>query len=656
MNTQSITCMSIAHAIGAPCNACAPRPMSIEVMDVIAELTRNMKHLEDVPLAQPTEVKHGPARVTLSTVDVPRPSEAMTLDAARYAAQDEYKVGGISKENVPPTLVGLTHEEIIAERCRRSLSYFVRTAWLVIMPGIPLHWNWHLEQMCRHIQGMLEEWIKRANDPTYEMKAQNLAINCPPRSLKSTILSVCAPAWMWIRWPSFKFLFLSANPRVAQRDAHACTALIEGAWYTELRQILAEQYEPGTPEHKRVAWTITRPGVMEYTNSEGGVRIAMGFTAVVVGLGGDGIFIDDPNDTKKVMAEAERAKINDTWDLSLCNRVNSYTDSIRVMIMQRCHEMDLTGHWHESMPDESTIYLVMPLEYDPEQALESSAKSPFGYRDPRTILNECIHPARFSPAVIASELKRLGPYGFAGQMNQKPTPLEGGAFKRTWWRFCHVTSPEPGHQPLKGTMLEKLWRPQVDGERVYARKPHTNAVNRPMGCDLEAPSRAIPWLDALVISVDATFGSLKDDASRVGLMCIGLHGADRYVLEDRTVQRTFPETCDAIRGLKKDFPSATYVLIERKANGEAVISTLTTEIGGCVPIDDNENWMVRANAMLPYVAGGNWFLLDGAQWVPAFITEFSMFPNGAHDDRIDTCSQVSKYFSGGGGGRSLPDW
>lgn len=609
---------------------------------IIEVLTRNIKLPELVPLV-PKEPR------------APRVREVgWVAPKVNLYWADQTPVQAVQEAVTQAWVWGeLTLEEIEADQCRRSLSYFVRTAWRSLMPGIPLHWNWHLEEMCNHVQGMLEEWINKQRNPAYELRAQNLAMNCPPRSLKSTIVSVCAPAWMWLQWPSFKFLFVSANPSVKNRDAHACANLIQKDWYTSVRATLAEQWPQGSEERKRYEWTITRDGVEQFENSAGGIRMATSFAATITGIGADGIFIDDPNDTKKVMAEAERAKINDTWDLALCNRVNSYTDSIRVMIMQRCHEMDLTGHWHESMPDELTVYLAMPLEYDADMAFEAQEESPFGYHDPRKVPGEVIHGARFTQVVIEAERKRLGPYGFAGQMNQKPVPLEGGAFKRAWWRFCHVESPDPWHHPMVGTMLEGQWQKKVDGARFIAKKGN-GAVNRPMGCDMDVASKPIPFLDALIITVDATFGALKETSSRVGLLAVGIHGADRYVLEDRTLARNFVETCAAIRDLKKAFPSVSTILIERKANGQAVIDTMNSEIGGLTAIDDNSNWMVRANAMLPYVASGNWYLLDGAPWLTAYVSEFAMFPNGAHDDRIDSSSQLSNYYSGGVA--AMPDW
>ncbi len=549
----------------------------------------------------------------------------------------------------------LRHDEVIAERCRRSLSYFVRQAWNVLMPGIPFLWNWHLEQICKHVQCMLEEWIRKQVDPSFVMRAQNLAINCPPRSLKSTIVSVCAPAWMWLRWPSWKSIFVSANPTVAIRDARGCKTLLTSEWYEGIKECLANQHEEGSEERKRYEWTIDpkHDADGDFGNTAGGTRLAMGFLAVVVGLGGDAIFIDDPNDTKKVMSEAERARINDTWDLSLCNRVNSFTDSIRIMIMQRCHELDLTGHWHGTMPDDLTIYLAIPLEFDLELAESSSKSSPFGYSDPRVKEGDILHEARFPERVVASERVRLGPYGFAGQMNQKPVPADGGDFKREWWNFCYITSPEPGHHALRGSILDRNWQmPQRFEDQEQARLYRSK--RRPKGCDLDRPAMPVPFLDTLVITVDATFGSLKDEASRVGMLAVGIKMADRFVLEDRTKARTFLETIAAIKELIRDFPATSVVLIEKKANGAAVIETVQHEISGVIAIENNENWMVRANAMIPAVAAGNWYLLEGAPWLTPFVAEFGLYPNGAHDDRIDSASQLAKYYATGG--YQLPDW
>lgn len=525
-----------------------------------------------------------------------------------------------------------TLDDIEAERCRRSLSYFVHKAWLVINPGIALHWNWHLEEICKHVQAMLEEWIKAQLDPTYRMKAQNLIVNCPPRSLKSTIVSVCAPAWMWLRWPEWKAIFVSSNPRVAVRDARACRALLEHDWYKGLRQILSERFDEGSDERKRHAWELDHGhnADTDFANTSGGVRMAMGFTAVVVGLGGDAIFVDDPNDMKKVVSETERDRINDTWDLSLHNRINDFDRSIRVMIMQRGHELDLTGHWVETMSPKKLIHLVMPLEHDVELVI----KSPFGYHDPRTKPDQCLHPARFSEDTIA-ELKAKP--GFSAQYNQKPVPDDGLLFKRGWWRFCTLVSRD-GLEPIPGHVPNDEY-PLTDRD----------CPARPRGCDHKTPAKQVPWdPDVIAVSIDATFGSLDEHASNVGAVVVICKGADRFVIADRTKARDFNGTVDLMRDLKREFPCATLRVIEKKANGAAVINTLEHEIGGLVAIENNENYAIRWNAMSPSVRAGNWYLLEHAPWLTAFVAEFAQAPKGAKDDRIDAASTLEKHLAQGG--------
>jgi predicted phage terminase large subunit-like protein len=572
------------------------------------------------PCITERELDRGKVREPAELVDVY--SKAST----EIAKEEEASEVATAMVAMLPTL-----DDIEAEKCRRSLSYFVKRAWLVINPGVVLHWNWHLEEICKHVQAMLEEWIKAQLDPSYRMRAQNLAINCPPRSLKSTIVSVCAPAWMWLRWPEWKAIFVSSNPRVAVRDARGCRALIEHDWYKQLRTILAERFPEGSPARERFMWELDpkHNADTDFANTSGGVRMSMGFTAVVVGLGGDAIFVDDPNDMKKVVSEAERAKINDTWDLSLSNRINDFDRSIRVMIMQRGHELDLTGHWVATMSPKKLVHIVMPLEFD----VELVVKSPFGYTDPRTTKDQCLHPARFSPETI-EDLK--GKPGFSAQYNQKPVPDDGLLFMRGWWNFCTIFERD-GLSSIKGHHEDPDY-PLVDRDLPA----------RPRGCT-NRPAKQIPWdPDLVAVTIDATFGSLNDDASNVGALVVVVKGADRFVIADRTKARTFTETCDLLLALKKEFPFATLRVIEKKANGAAIIDRLSSVIGGMVAIENNENYAMRWNAMSPAVRAGNWYLLEHAPWLTAFVAEFAAAPKGAKDDRIDAASTLEKHLQSGG--------
>jgi hypothetical protein len=43
----------------------------------------------------------------------------------------------------------------------------------------------------------------------------DVLFNVPPGSAKSRIISVCTTPWMWLHWPGWRAIYLSANPRVA---------------------------------------------------------------------------------------------------------------------------------------------------------------------------------------------------------------------------------------------------------------------------------------------------------------------------------------------------------------------------------------------------------------------------------------------------------
>ena len=54
----------------------------------------------------------------------------------------------------------------------------------------------------------------------------------------------------------------------------------------------------------------------------------------------------------------------------------------------------------------------------------------------------------------------------------------------------------------------------------------------------------------------------------------------------------------------------------------------------------------RANAMVGAVEAGLWHLREGSTWADRMADEFAVFPNGAHDDRVDAASQLAAHYGG----------
>ncbi len=122
-------------------------------------------------------------------------------------------------------------------------------------------------------------------------------------------------------------------------------------------------------------------------------------------------------------------------------------------------------------------------------------------------------------------------------------------------------------------------------------------------------------------------------------------GANKFLLKEDTGKKDYPATVRSVRAQKADNSDITCILIEEKANGPAVISDLSNEIPGILPSKADTSTggkVARAMPMVRQQEAGN-ILLPHPQiceWVEAYINEFTNFPNGKYDDRIDSAAQA----------------
>lgn len=303
--------------------------------------------------------------------------------------------------------------QIEGELAKRKLSYFVKFAWRIIEPETPLIWNWHLDAVCDHVQAFLEKRLDK----------RNLIINVPPGSMKSTIISVMSPAWMWLHNPSWRGLFFSGNESIGLRDSMKCRDIIESEWYQQT-------FQP--------TWKFEKDQNAKghYRNTASGFRKAQSAGSRVTGERADSMFIDDPLDASEAFSKPARDSIITWWTQAASNRLNDLRTGGRCIIMQRLHEEDLTGYVLKYEPDDWER-LIIRQEYE-----LNSDKTSLGWSDPRTVEGSLFFPERFPNDVIAIEKRRLGSYGYAGQHQQRPSASEGGLFKRADWSYYKPLEPK----------------------------------------------------------------------------------------------------------------------------------------------------------------------------------------------------------------------
>ncbi len=466
-----------------------------------------------------------------------------------------------------------TLQEIRAEQARRSLYEFFLQAWEQIDPGTPLVLNWHIRVLCDEVQGLLEGRGDR----------RNLVINVPPGSLKSTIVSVCAPAWMWLRQPSRTSLHISGSDEVAFRDSMKCRNLIMSDWY----QAFGPEWKMARDQDAK-GW---------FRNTSGGERQATTILSKGTGKRVHDIYIDDPNDAKDV-SEAKLQAVIAAYDLTFHNRLKDQTTGNTILIQQRTHSLDLTGHVLE-VDGQSWRHVVIRQKFE-----EGDAQAHPG--DPRTREGELFFPARDTPLVVAREERLLASVGFAGQHQQRPANKEGVIFKRGFIRFYDPTLPLP---PFKRKVMS--W------DTAFKEKQQNDPSCGLVGVET----------DLGIYLIDHTLGRMSYPALK--------------------------EKAKAWAGAHR--PSA--LLIEDKASGQSLVQELQLESSfRVVPVQVDTDKVARAWAIVPTWEARLIYLPLGAEWVDAFLEELYAFPKAPHDDQVDAFTQLIRYLVMGGGATGLLDW
>ena len=419
------------------------------------------------------------------------------------------------------------------EHATRSLKEFVRQAWHIIEPSTPFVPGWHIDAIIDHLEAVSYGHIR------------NLLINVPPRHMKSLLVSVLWPAWEWTRWPERRWLYSSYGAQLSMRDSVKCRRLIESPWY-------------------RARWghvfTLTgdQNAKTRFDNNRSGYRLSTSVGGAVTGEGGDRIVCDDPHNVADVASDTTRKTAIEWWDIAMSTRVNDPKTSAMVIVMQRCHQRDLSGHLLEKGNFE---HLCLPAEYEGPGRVTS-----IGFSDPRTEHGELLWPGQFGRTEIEELKINLGSYGAAGQLQQRPSPAGGGIFKRHWFRYF---------QP-RGMNL-----PPVE-------------VRLPDGTLMSIQAHEAPFhVEEQIQSWDCAFKDLDTSDYVVGQLWGRL--GPRFLLGDQFRGRTdCPGTVKAVRAMTDKWPATMAVLIEDKANGSAVIQMLSHEIPGLIPVNPQGGKVGRA--------------------------------------------------------------
>jgi predicted phage terminase large subunit-like protein len=267
------------------------------------------------------------------------------------------------------------------------------------------------------------------------------------------------------------------------------------------------------------------------------------------------------------------------------SRLNDKRAGCIILIMQRLHENDLVGHVLEQ---EAWEVVLFPAIAEEDQAYV--IESPFGSRTHHRRTGDVLHPAREPLATLEGLRRGLGPYNFAGQYQQAPTPPGGGMVEAAW--FPRYT---PEDRPQKFDQIVQSW----------------DTANKPG--------------ELADYSVCTTFG---------------IKHKHFYLLNVLRKKFGYPDLKRAVVEQSRLF-GPSVILIEDKASGtqliqelrEAGVSTVT-----CYKLEGDK--IMRLNAQTGAMEGGFVHLPREAHWLADYLHELVTLPRGRYDDQVDSTAQA----------------
>ena len=449
------------------------------------------------------------------------------------------------------------HFALEKKLCEMSFYDFFKKAWHIVEPSIPLSTNWHHKYLCDTLQKECERIIEGKN------KTKDIIVNVPFRSTKSLLVTVMFPVWCWIKDPRLRFITASYSASLSIEHATRSRDIIFSEWFKERwgevfvikkAQNLKERYE----------------------NTHLGGRRATSVGGTVTGQGGDFLIVDDPVSPQNAASNTERENANEWYRTTFYSRLNNPKTGVRIIIMQRIHENDLSGFLLDRETRLNYNHICIPATED-------------GNVKPKKLIqfyeDGYFWKERFGKEVLDDYKTALGTYGYAGQLMQTPTPIDSGMVKSSWF---------------------KISKNKVENATInFVIDPAYTANQK------NDPSALLAY-------------TYKDNVWQI-VDCINVH-------------KEFPELVRYIPQWvqKNGYTPQSRIFVEPKASGKSIVQTLIRETGLNIREDKppTKDKVARVQDISATLESGRVSLLAGS-WNETFLDQLSKFPSAKHDDMVD---------------------
>lgn len=422
-----------------------------------------------------------------------------------------------------------------------------------------------------------------------------LLLSVPPQCGKTFTVTETLPSW-----------FLGKHPKDG-----VIIASYEGTLAESFSRRNRDKFSRYAPDIFRANPNDNVQGVALWETTEGGRCRAAGLKAGITSYGCELFIIDDPIKNKEAaQSETIISKLHDEMGPSVQSRI--HPGGKLVVIQTRWVENDVIGWIQTNWPEFIWADINIPCE------CEDPATDPLQRKLGESIMGEHLGDYDMPTKIRKDNIwlqsaKKLiqaadGEYTWNALYQGHPTAQNGNLFKRDNWQY-------------------------------YDRK--------------DIP---LEYFDYLQLSIDATFKQ-TETSDYVSMQVWGVYKNDIYLRRLVNKRMAFTATVNKIKDLVKEFPSIDQLVIEDKANGSAIIDTLSY-VEGMPPVTavtPKGGKYSRAQAVSPYIEARRVHIPN--DWEPyewedveqtgkrrlapheEFIEQLARFPYTKHDDMVDACSQ-----------------
>lgn len=437
----------------------------------------------------------------------------------------------------------------------------------------------------RRLAALLEDLANGLKD--------RIAVNIAPRFGKSLLVSYYFPAWFLGNYPDKKVMMVSHTADLAVDFGRKVRNLIDSEKYKAIFDVALSQDSKSAGR---------------WHTSHGGEYFAVGVGGAIAGRGADLLLVDDPHNEQDII-NGNLDVFDKAYEWFTTGARTRLMPGGRVAIVQtRWALNDLTGRLTKDM--------VMNEVADQYEVVEFPAileKEEVDEAGEVQIVQRSLWPEQWPLEALLRTKASMPSFQWNAQYQQNPVSEEGAIIKREWWRVWEDERPPYCEFIIQAwdTAFEKSTRADYSACTTWGvwwpeKEPGDGTTG-----------------SANIILLD----SFKDRMEFPELKKVALQHYNAWHLDSRPVS----------------------MIVEKKASGAPLIYELRAmgiPVGEFTPSKGNDK-ISRVNSVADIFASGMVWAPQ-TRWAEELMDEVAAFPNGEHDDLVDSMTLALMRFRQGG--------